>query len=210
MLVEQVFSPSCFNAIGYVRQRACFEDGLRSSPVKDVASLLRAHLARDFASLAAGDVDEGGDEDDGEAAKYVDETAFDVVAEMLLGRVRGPRPDFEEGPVGFGVVIIERRVGVVVNDDGFGLTADDAVGLAPLVAPVGGQIALEDDRMRHGGSLNLPHLATIHRRRGGRGNGCMMGEEGIMIFMIGKMLCRSNYCLGFKFLDMKLSIKRNT
>ena len=129
------------------------EDGLRPSAVEHPAPLMRPQLTRHFAPFATGDVDEGGDEYDGKPAEDVDQAALDVVAKVLFRRVRCPRPDLEEGPVG---VVIVQRVRVVVDHDRSSLSADHAVRLSPLVAPVGRQVPFQRHLLCHQRRLHPP------------------------------------------------------
>ena len=154
------------------------EDGLRPSAVEHPAPLMRPELSRDLAPFAAGDVDEGGDEDDGEAAKDVDQAALDVVAKVLFRLVRRPRPDLEEGPVG---VVVVQRVRVVVDHDRSSLSPDHAVRLSPLVAPVGRQVPFQRHLVDHRRRLHPPprSLALVGFYStccGGRGGGGSLGE----------------------------------
>ena len=145
---------------------------MRPPSVEHLSSLLGSHLSRHFASLAAGDVNESGHKNDGEPAQDVDEAAFHVVAKLLFRGVRRPGPDFEKGPIRFGVIIIKSRIRILVDNDGLCLSTYNAVWFPPLVAPMRRQVSLENDRMRDGRSLHFAHLASFHDRRSRGGDGC--------------------------------------
>ena len=145
MFVEDfAATPTIANPVGYVGEVAAVtrKNRLRSPSVEHLASLLRSHLTSDFASFAASYVDKGRDKDDGEAAEDVDQAALYIVAKVLFGRVGSPRADFKKCSIRFRVVEIKSGIGIVIDDDGFGLATDDAIWFPPLVAPVGRQVAL--------------------------------------------------------------------